>query len=325
MYGAAIKRLMAVLVMAGMAGCGAVLSDPEAQMPTATSSVLTDDAFLADDGARLPLRRWGAETADAVIVALHGLNDHAGAFSRAAAAWADRGIHTYAYDQRGFGGAPGDGWQGHDVMADDLLGLLGVVRARHAGARVVVLGESIGAAIAVIALARPDAPEVDGLVLAAPAIRARTSLPAYQRMLGWAAAKLLPGVTVKRDPRGSRATDNRTVLAAMADDPKIPKGVRLDTFMGLGQAMDAATDAALHLDMPVLVLQGDKDPVIAPARIDALVTRLRGAAVPLTVETYDQGYHLLFRDLQADKVIDDVGRWVQARGRQTTPQLAEAP
>ena len=43
----------------------------------------------------------------AVILALHGFNDYSNAFAMPARLWAERGIASYAYDQRGFGGAPG--------------------------------------------------------------------------------------------------------------------------------------------------------------------------------------------------------------------------
>src|SRR3546814_13687678 len=49
----------------------------------------------------------------AIILALHGFNDYSRSFEAPAAYWADRGIATYAYDQRGFGQTPHRGlWPG---------------------------------------------------------------------------------------------------------------------------------------------------------------------------------------------------------------------
>src|SRR5262249_47536372 len=42
----------------------------------------------------------------AVILALHGFNDYSHAFAMPGPLWAEQGIATYAYDQRGFGGTP---------------------------------------------------------------------------------------------------------------------------------------------------------------------------------------------------------------------------
>ena len=76
-------------------------------------------ALYAADGQVLPLRKWLPDGAvKAVILALHGFNDYSNAFEGPGEVWAHRGIATYAYDQRGFGGAPGRGlWPGRAALA----------------------------------------------------------------------------------------------------------------------------------------------------------------------------------------------------------------
>jgi alpha-beta hydrolase superfamily lysophospholipase len=116
------------------------------------------DAFVVEDGAVLPYRRWQpADAADtrAVIVALHGFNDHSRAWDMPAQAWAARGIALYAYDQRGFGQAPQPGiWAGGDSLVADLASVHALVAARHAGVPIFVAGESMGGAVAMLAVAR---------------------------------------------------------------------------------------------------------------------------------------------------------------------------
>jgi acylglycerol lipase len=88
---------------------------PPRPLPTAGEPPrFTDSAFIAADGARLPLRHWLPDgPVKAVILALHGFGDYSHGFSMPATRWAARGIATFAYDQRGFGGAPGRGlWAG---------------------------------------------------------------------------------------------------------------------------------------------------------------------------------------------------------------------
>src|SRR5216683_1843458 len=79
-------------------------------MSSLSSPQLAGDRLVAADGATLPLRRWLPEGRPrAVVLALHGFNDYSNAFAGAGAGWAKNGIATYAYDQRGFGAAPGRG------------------------------------------------------------------------------------------------------------------------------------------------------------------------------------------------------------------------
>ena len=114
------------------------------------------DAFVVEDGAVLPYRRWQpADAADtrAVIVALHGFNDHSRAWDMPAQAWAARGIALYAYDQRGFGQAPQPGiWAGGASLVADLASVHALVAARHAGVPIFVAGESMGGAVAMLSV-----------------------------------------------------------------------------------------------------------------------------------------------------------------------------
>ena len=104
--------------------------------PATETPRLTDAAVLAADGYRLPLRRWRpeGEPPRAVVVALHGFNDYSQSFSDAAEAWAEDGILTYAYDQRGFGESDRPGiWAGGDTLAQDLATTARLVRAPSPG------------------------------------------------------------------------------------------------------------------------------------------------------------------------------------------------
>ena len=134
--------------MAVIAGCaprqqpsGAALVEPQ----------LTPLNLVTDDAVSLPLRVWMPAATNptaprAVIIALHGFNDYSNAFAGPAQIWADAGIVTYAYDQRGFGHAVQRGlWAGAERMTADAALAVKLVAARHPGIPVFLLGESMGA------------------------------------------------------------------------------------------------------------------------------------------------------------------------------------
>jgi acylglycerol lipase len=58
--------------------------------------------------------------------------------------------------------------------------------------------------------------------------------------------------------------------------------------------------------LPALLLLGDKDQIVPNARVRRVFDRLTG---PRKVIEYPQGWHLLFRDLQAERVWRDVAEW----------------
>src|SRR5690606_20698043 len=107
-------RRLAVALSLLLAACAPTVQQPLTPPPAFAGPAIEADAFLVQDGARLPMLRWLPQGEPwAVVVALHGMNDHKASFHLAGPHWAERGIATYAYDQRGFGGAPGRGvWAG---------------------------------------------------------------------------------------------------------------------------------------------------------------------------------------------------------------------
>ena len=95
-------RGLSVAACALVAAC----STPQALAPgPGATQAHFDDAshWTASDGYRIAFSAWAATKPRAVIVALHGMNDYGEAFALPAKFWAENGVTTYAYDQRGFG------------------------------------------------------------------------------------------------------------------------------------------------------------------------------------------------------------------------------
>ena len=127
-----------------------------------------------EDGYRLPLSRWEAiGNTRAMVLALHGLNDYSFAFDNLDQYLAPRGITVMAYDQRGFGKTAGHGfWHGGERMSADLVIIVRLLRERHPDVPLYLLGDSMGGAVVLTALASAEL-DVDGIVLVAPAVWSR--------------------------------------------------------------------------------------------------------------------------------------------------------
>src|SRR5690606_23944502 len=171
---AMIRRTLAFLSLTlGLAAC----ATPAIQAPLTpplgfAGPALEPDHVVMDDGARLRLARWTPQGEPwAVIVALHGMNDSRASFRLAGPWWAERGIETWAIDQRGFGESPGRGvWAGERRMVQDLRTTVALARARYPDALIAVAGESMGGAVAIAAFASDTPPEADRVILLAPAV-----------------------------------------------------------------------------------------------------------------------------------------------------------
>lgn len=279
------------------------------------SAQLGENIFLAEDGASLPLRHWLPKTeARAVIIALHGFNDYSRFFDKPGEYFSNQGIACFAYDQRGFGMAPKRGlWAGSEAYTQDLQALVRLVKQRYPQRPVYLLGESMGGAIVITAMSRMDMPEVEGVILAAPALWARSTMPWYQTSLLWTLAHSLPWLTLTGEGVHVVASDNIEMLRALGRDPWVIKATRVETVYGLTDLMDAAFNSAATLRGNTLMLYGEKDEIIPKEPTYAFLQQFLAAdAAKKTVAIYPQGYHMLLRDLQAPTAWKDIAAWINA-------------
>ncbi len=293
-----------------------------------TAPRLTADTLIASDGLELPLRAWLPEDGaapHAVILALHGFNFYSEIFEEPAAYWAARGIATYAYDQRGFGAAPHPGrWAGTPAMIADLSAAARALRARHPGAPLYLLGDSMGGAVILAALGAAEPPPNDGAILVAPAVWARSTLPLGHRLGLWIGAHTLPWLKVSGRGLEIQASDNIAMLRELGRDPLVIKETRIDAIHGLVDLMDAALAAAPRVQTPVLLLYGAKDEVIPGGPSLQLWRDLpEGARDRQRRALYEDGWHMLLRDLEAEVVLDDIAHWI-ADPRTPLPSGADA-
>lgn len=311
--GAVLRRFGWLAVgIALLAGCAAPYVRPMA--PEQRTPGLHEDHAVMADGYVLPLSVWrpaDAVPVRAVALALHGLNDYRQGYAGVGPSLARRGIVTYAYDQRGFGGTEARGvWHGGPRLEDDLRTMVDLLRAEYPGLPLYALGESLGGAVLLASLLE-EPPAVDGMVLIAPAVWSRSNMPLLQRASLWLAAHLFPGKTFTG--RGLKITpsDNIEMLRALAQDELIIKATRVDVLYGTALLMDRAYAAAPRLTLPTLILYGRHDQIIPPHSVCGFLRALpQRAARQWRLAYYRNGYHMLTRDRQREPVLADIAAWL---------------
>ncbi len=265
------------------------------------------------DGARLPMRVYRAgPNPRAVVLALHGYNDYSRFIEQPAGSFAQHGIETWSYDQRGFGEAPGRGrWAGTDALVDDFRVAMHEVRRARPGVPLYVLGESMGGAVISVALARQPEDGIDGVILVTPAVWSWDTMPWYQRFGIWIGARLAPGLTLSSDAFDISPSDNDAARRQFTEDPLTIKQTRLDTLEGLTDLMDEAMPSVPKIRQRALIVYGLRDVMMPRAPMIALLARWPpGRAPNFRFAAYPDGYHVLLRDLQRRVVWKDLEAWI---------------
>lgn len=295
-----------------LSGCMPKIYPPSAQNTTAR---LQDNAFITADGAHLPMRHWlPTESPKAVVIALHGFNDYSQFFEQPGQFLSSQGIACYAYDQRGFGAAPQRGlWAGSLAYQDDLQTLTHLIKQRHPQRPLYLLGESMGGAVVMTTMSQAPKLPVDGIILVAPALWARTTMPWYQTSLLWTLAHTMPWLTLTGKSVGAKPSDNIEMLRALGRDPLMIKATRVESVYGLTNLMDEAFASASQLQSNTLLLYGEKDEIIPKKPTIAFLQQwLSANSDQKTVAFYEHGYHMLLRDLQANKPWQDIVTWIKS-------------
>lgn len=298
-----------ILFIVGVSACAPITQKPGSIQQ---SVAITENELLTPDGKSLPLHKWAAlEDEKAVIIAVHGFNDYRNAFAFPASWWMQHGITTYAYDQRGFGESDQVGvWASQELLKEDLASFVKGVRQKSPDTPIFLLGESMGGAVVMTAVSDPAFPEIDGVILSAPAVWGWQSLNIFYKSTLWISAHLFPSAKPSGKGLGIQASDNIPMLQNLGRDPLFIKKTRIDSIYGLVGLMDDAYDSAGKMTMPVLFLYGANDQVIPKKPVENVVSRLPKSA---DVVLYQDGWHLLMRDLQAAVVWQDILSWIERR------------
>lgn len=237
----------------------------------------------------MPIYRWApAGPVKGVVLALHGLVMHGQAYDELGKTLANRGFVVYSTDMRGYGRLTKD--YPHEFCtakdckqkihygksADDLIKLADKLKADHPGMPLYIMGESMGADMAIrIASARPAL--ADGLVLSSPAIRAHhfvdsttvKNVPAimanFKRQLD-----LMPYVK-------KYASEDPQIVSELFHDPMLRRKMSTYELLKSRQSINDTLSYVPNLseDKPVLVLQAKDDRCVRADAVVLLMSRLK--------------------------------------------------
>jgi alpha-beta hydrolase superfamily lysophospholipase len=264
---------------------------------------------VAGDGATIPYRLWQAVGEPrALVLLLHGAFDYSGAFDEIGPVLARRGYTALAYDQRGFGGTVSRGrWRGRKRMVRDVGDVAAFLRDRFGETLpLFILGESMGAGIAVLAAAQCADLNVSGLVLAAPGAIAgmvrRTIVSALLRAACWFA----PRSAVVCERISGREL-NASAAIRLLMDPMILRMIRPNMMFGLAGIAQSAVDEAHGVHVPTLTMAGSKDDFVRVACMKQLYCRFAG---PKEWAVFEDGPHLLLHWQNGHRVLEHALAWM---------------
>ena len=275
-----------------------------------------DATLTTADGLKLHLREWPLAPAHGTVLIVHGLGEHIGRYVHVAMQLNAWGWRVAGFDHRGHGRS--DGARGRLASADDLLRdlaqVIDAVRSAHPDGPLLLLGHSMGGAVAARFVAEGLAPSaaawhrpVDALVLSSPALALDTS--AVQKLLLALVGPLAPNLSLGNGLNPAWVSRDPAVVKAYIADPLNHDRIspRLARFM-----LDAGAFVRSHAGawkLPTLLLYAGSDRCVAPAGSGEFSAAAPRAVV--TTQEFRPLYHEIFNEPEQREVFDALSAWLQ--------------
>ena len=263
-----------------------------------------------------------------VFICVHGLSGAASDF------WAlgnyfgeHRDAVVYAVELRGQGNDPDKRKQGDirsaSVWIDDLYSFTNQVKMRHPGVPVFWYGESMGALIALHALAdsthrSAGGLPVDGLILASPVTAIRQMPAAWKVVIVRTLMRVAPGVRISLERLGDRSVREQNVTSTtthkeqMGKTPHYVETFTFRLFREVEKLVRTSSQAGLAIGSPLLVFYTANDVFTSSEQVESFVEEA-GAADKAKVY-FPDSYHLILHDKDRDRLLAQLEHWANERG-----------
>jgi alpha-beta hydrolase superfamily lysophospholipase len=270
----------------------------------------------AHDQRLLSVEHYQVSAPGGVVIFLHGLSEHARRHELTALQLCAAGYAVMAPDMRGHGRSEGPrgGLTADEDPLDDLASVFDLAARLYPGTKRILMGNSIGGAIAsryAAAWAPPTEAArwmraVDGLILSSPALQASMSL--IQKTLLTGVGSLMPDIALPAVFKPEWLNSDPAVVAEFYADPYAHRCVtpRLARFVASKGQITLAK--ARRWRTPTLLMFSPNDRLISARACEDFA-----AAVPkglLHVCRFPEMVHDLLREPQRQQVWDAMRAWL---------------
>ena len=248
----------------------------------------------------------------AVLLVVHGMGEHSGRYMNVVNHFVPLGYAVYALDHIGHGKSDGE----REIVktfadyTDTLTIFYDMVTDWQPDKPIFLLGHSMGGAIASYYLLDHQ-DKFKGAVISAPAVKVGEGISqgtiTMSKILSKIAPKMgvlaLDATAISKDPE---------VVDAYVNDPLVFHGktpARLASE--LLSAMMRITAEAGKINLPIIIVQGEKDVLVDPAGAQMLYDK--ASSTEKTLKIYEGLYHEVFNEPERERVLKDVENWLEAQ------------
>jgi len=256
---------------------------------------------------------WTVARPRGIVVLVHGLGEHGDRYFNLINRLRGENVSFYTVDHRGHGRSQGKRGHLQNFLnyIEDLKVLVDMAHHQHPGVPLVMLGHSMGGAIAArYAMEHPA--DIDALILSAAGIFPKSAVPGWQDRLARLLSRVAPAATF---PNGLSADDlshDPQVVKDYLDDPLVHNKITARWYTEMLDNSQQVLQRAAELDMPLMVVHGEGDQIVDIAGSELIFKAAR--SVDKQYKTFPGLYHETMNEKQAERVevLDVIADWILA-------------
>ncbi len=272
----------------------------------------TSRQLQTPDGTRMHSREWLPENTPPKVdlLLVHGHGEHVARHAYGAEQFTAAGMRVIGCDLRGHGRSGGQ--RGHIDSLQQLIADLDLVLKEYCtdcSRPLVAHGHSMGGLLLLhMALANPQL--FAAISTTSPWLRLRSAPPRWKQFLADWVGRYFQKLTLSTGLKPSQmAYDSQLELPAEEKNLN-HRRISAAMYRELTMAATQALDAAAAITTPLLIIQGDDDPIMDPEAAREFADAAHAATRPVELDILQGKMHEPHNDAGRDTLYQEIAAWL---------------
>ncbi|MGL4368929.1 MAG: lysophospholipase [Spirochaetota bacterium] len=280
--------------------------------------IYTQGIFTGKGNIELSYQGWSSDRPKALVVLVHGLGEHSGRYMNIIDSLEGKGVSFFGFDLRGHGRSKGI--RGHvDSFMDYIIDLkifVNKVREEHAGLPVIMLGHSLGGAIA-FRYALTYQHDLDALVLCSPALISAIKVPQIKTASAQILSSLFPTLNLFNSIDPSFISHDEEAVKSYNEDPLVHNLITPRFYTEFTANGEFCLEHANQLRLPLMLIHGTDDQLCDIKGTERTFEESESAEKNFV--SFPGLYHELMNETEKErtKVLTLLSKWIPAHINKT--------
>ncbi|MDA3899466.1 MAG: lysophospholipase [Spirochaetes bacterium] len=272
-----------------------------------------DGKINGKEEVELYYQAWLSPREKAILIIVHGLGEHCGRYSNLLDQLSGKGISVYGMDLRGHGKSGGR--RGHvESFLDyvhDLKSFIELIKEKHDGVPIYMLGHSMGATIA-CRYALQYQEDLSGIITTAGAFIPKVEVPSFIQKTGLILSKIVPKLQKKNGIDPSKLSHDAEVVSLYKQDELVHDLVTVRWYTEFNKNVENCLGRGVEIRLPALILHGGSDEIADIKGSKLLFDKIMSTDKEMKV--FEDLYHEIMNETgNKTQVLAVISKWMNDR------------